>query len=731
MFERRLKILLIAPAICAIIILGRLFQLQVVQGRTYVRKVDAALTGPMRTLPPLRGRILDRLGRVLAADEPTHDVSVHFGVLSKDKAFREKMAARLRDQEPDLARALPGESSADVEQRLLAEVERRIEAMWFKLERASGTPLHELHERRDVLCANVARLQEYIHRVRKSKGLDQEKETIRLREHDKYHVMLRDVSADVRTRIEVDLADDPFVRIEPSVRRMWREDAQPFCHLIGSMGQVSPEMMSTDPMADDPLGAYRAGDLAGVSGIEGLAENRLRGKRGQEERSLDGEVLMHVDPVDGTDVRLTLDLDLQNAVAGILMRKQPEHPTSTGAACVVLDIQRREVLAMVSVPSYTRDYFREHFDKLRDDVLGQPLLFKPIQCEYPPGSTIKPVTLLAGLASGHITAETTAFCDGSLVPGSKYWHCWTFAKRQSGHGTVSAETALQHSCNIYFYQLGGKLGANVLTDFFRDFCRGPERNYSTQRGTGLSNEHFGIIPTKEYLKRRFKRDYAPSDARNYSIGQGELQLTPLQVANMFATLGAGVYRDPAVIMDSAESRPVQRFKTLKPQDWDVARRGLYRCVNEQGGTAYSYVQMPDLEVCGKTGSSQCVPRVTKRRFVFETAEKGQLTIDAPTVEQAREILGLPQTAKYVSRAIVETWPPKDVDTKDYPTHAWFAGFAPYDHPRIAIAVLIEHGGAGGKSAGPTAKEVLEAVAASPRGYFTIRPRDIAAAGSAP
>lgn len=727
MFERRLKILLIAPALCAIVILGRLFQLQVVQGRTYVRKVDAALTGPMRSLPPLRGRILDRFGRVLASDEPAHDVSIHFGVLSEDDAFRKKMAARLRDQEPALARPLPGESAADVSQRLLAEVDRRIAEMWLKLERASGTPLRELYERRASLCRTVERLRTYIRDRRASRGIVQNAESIRLKEHDMYHVVLRDVSADVRTRIEVELGDDPFIRIEPSVRRAWREEAQPFCHLIGSLGQVSPEMMNADPMADDPLGAYRAGDLAGNSGVERLAELQLRGKRGQEERSLDGEVIQHVDPVDGTDVRLTLDLDLQNAVAQILARSKANHPNSTGAACVVLDIQRREVLAMVSVPSYTREDYREHYDRLHDSVLELPLYYKPIQCSYPPGSTIKPLTLLAGLASKQITAETTAFCDGSLVPGSKYWHCWTFWKGQSGHGTVWAETALQHSCNIYFYQLGGKLGAKALTDFFRDFCRGPERNYSAMRGTGLFNESFGIIPTTVSLNR----DFTPSDARNYSIGQGEVQLTPLQVANMFATLGAGVYRDPTVIMDGGASRPVQRFKNLTPHDWEVVRRGLYKCVNEQGGTAYSFARMNDLEVCGKTGSAQCVPRVTKRRYVFETADEQQLAVEAPTVERARKMLGLKQSVKCIRKTIVESWPPKDIDTKDYPTHAWFAGFAPFDHPRIAVSVLIEHGGAGGRSAGPTAKEVFEAVAASPRGYLAKRPGNVATAGSTP
>jgi len=731
MFERRLKILLIAPALCAIVILGRLFQLQVVQGRNYVRKVDAALTGPMRYLPALRGRILDRFGRVLAADEPTHDVSVHFGVVSGNEEYRKKLAARLRAQEPALAQLAPGESSEDVHRRIMDEVDRRIRVMWWTLEKASGTPMSDLVKQQDAICATVDRLRLHVWNTRRERGIDQPFESVRLKEQEMFHVILRDVAPDVRTRLEVELSNEPFIRIEPSVRRMWRPEAQPFCHLIGSLGQVTPDMIDTDPFADDPLGAYRPGDTAGITGVERLAETQLRGKRGQQECSLDGEVLLYRAPIDGADVRLTLDLDLQRQVTEVLMRTQVDHPNSTGASCAVIDIHRREVLAMVSVPTFTRADYREHYKELRDNVVYQPLVYKPIQREYPPGSTIKPVTLLAGLAARQITADTTTFCDGSLVPGSKNWHCWTYWKGQSGHGTVSAETALQHSCNIYFYKLGAKLGATVLTDFFRDFCRGPERTFTHHQSTGLFGELHGIIPTADWIKRQMNRTYSPSDARNYSIGQGEVQLTPLQVANMFATLGAGVYRDPTVLMDDGDSRPLQHFRSLTQHDWAIVRNGLHRCVNEQGGTAFSFARMDDLQVSGKTGSSQCVPRVTQRRFTFQLPDGEKLTIDAPTRENARELLGLPESVPCISHFAIASWPPKDPDTKDYPTHAWFAGFAPSDHPRIAVSVLIEHGGAGGRSAGPTAKAVFEAVKTSPRGYLPGYARDVAVIGTTP
>ena len=726
MFERRLKILLILPVCCALVILGRLFQLQVLQGGEYERKVDAALSGPIRQIPPLRGRILDRTGRVLAADEPTHDVAVHYGVLAMDPEYLSRLASNLRRRESAWAH-----SPAD---ELKAEIVRRIDLMWATMARASGKPESELRARGAVTCATVERLRRHVWNNRLDRGQGQDYHDVRLKEQDYYHAMLRDVAPDVRTRVEVELPREPFVRVEPSVRRVWREETRPVCHLIGEIGQVSSEQIESDPLADDPLACYRSGDAVGVSGVERLAEPLLRGKRGLEERSIDGEVVQHIDPVDGHDARLTIDLALQSKIAEILSRAVTEHPISSGASCVVIDTASREILAMVSVPNYTRADIREDYAKLRDDVLRRPLVNRAIQDEYPPGSTLKPVTLLAGLANRLVTPQTTVFCNGSLVPGSKNWHCWTYWKGQSGHGTVTAETALQHSCNIYFYTLGERLNAQRLTDFIRDFCRGPQRSFGGRAGTGLVAEHFGIIPTLDWINRRKNRSYSPSDARNYSIGQGEVQLTPLQVANLFATVATGVYRDPTLLADDPESRPVQRFANLRPEDWELVRQGLFLCVNSQGGTAYSFARMDDLEVCGKTGSAQCVPRVTQRRYTFATPDDldaEQQSVDAPTIERARELLRLPPDAPCLNRETIATWPPRDPETKDYPTHAWFAGFAPRERPRIAISVLIEYGGAGGRNAGPIAREILEVMLNDPQGYLTRPPRDVAALEAAP
>jgi len=726
MFERRLKILLILPICCAVVILGRLFQLQVLQGGEFERKVDAALSGPTRQIPPLRGRILDRTGRVLAADEPTHDVSLHFGVLAMDPDYLNRLASNLRRHEAAWAKATTDE--------LKTEITRRIDLTWATMARASGQPEAELRARGADICASVERLRRHIWNNRIDRGQGQDYKDVRLKEQDYYHPILRDVSPDVRTRVEVDLPREPFVRVEPSVRRIWREETRSVCHLIGMIGEVSGEQIESDPQADDPMACYRPGDDIGTTGVERLAEPILRGKRGLEERSLDGEVVRHIDPVDGHDARLTIDLELQSRIAEILSRAVMEHPISSGASCVVLDAASREILAMVSVPNYARGEYREEYAQLRDDVLRRPLINRAIQDEYPPGSTLKPVTLLAGLSNRIVTADTTVFCNGSLVPGSKNWHCWTYWKGQSGHGTVTAETALQHSCNIYFYTLGERINAQRLTDFVRDFCRGPQRSFGGRAGTGLIAERFGIIPTLDWIKQVKGRTYSPSDARNYGIGQGEVQLTPLQVANMFATLATGVYRDPTLLADDTEARPVQRFANLRPEDWALVRRGLYRCVNEQGGTAYSFARMDDLEVCGKTGSAQCVPRVTQRRYTFATPndlDAEQQSVDAPTIERARELLRLPPDATCLKKEKIATWPPKDAETKDYPTHAWFAGFAPYDHPRIAISVLIEYGGAGGRNAGPIAKEILETMLKDPRGYLTRPPRDVASLEAAP
>lgn len=735
MFERRLKLVLAIPILCSAAMIWRLYDLQVVRGPDYVEKLDAALLAPKTFLPPLRGQVRDRSGRTLVSDEPAHDVTIHYGALSMNDAFLARVAGLLRRQDPTLA-------AADAV-TLHHEVQHRLARMWLTLERTSGTPLTELRRRRDAICRSVEGLRRHIWEARRRQGFDEPLEKLRLREEDQFHPIFYDVSPAVRTRIEIELSNLPLVRIEPSVRRVWQGEAQSLCHVLGRLGQVSSQLIENDPSGNDWLACYRPGDLVGVSGVERLGEAMLRGKRGYEERYLDGKIKNAAPPIDGLDVQLTIDLDLQQRIAEILIDAVSAQPPSTGASCVVLDVESREILALVSVPTYDPETLRTNYAQLRDDSRHVPLRFRAVNEEYQPGSILKPVSLLAGLAADVVGPNQTVFCDGSFIPGSSKWHCWTHWRGMAGHGDIRAEEAIQYSCNIYFYSLGQKLGAARLTDFYRAFLFGPEderRRLSagttpegtaklplrtvqqdvgaTQSGTGLIEERNGILPDRAWIRQHARRDFRPADGRNYAIGQGEIQITPLQAASIFATLAAGSFREPTIIANDHRDRPTMAMVRVEPGDWALVRRGLYHCVNEPGGTAYKYVHMKEIDICGKTGSAQCVPRVTQRRYTFEMENGETVSVVAPTVEAAREAFNVPTTVKPIKREIVETWPPKDPAKGEVPTHAWFAGYAPYDRPTIALAVIIEYGGGGGATAGPAAKAIFEELMRSPRGYLS-------------
>ncbi|MBK8269258.1 MAG: hypothetical protein IPK83_13505 [Planctomycetes bacterium] len=247
-------------------------------------------------MPPLRGRILDRFGRPLVSDAPACDVSIHYGVLSMDGAdvtdeetggevqlskkavarmknsYIEQLALKLRRSEP----ALKGITSEQAKQ----EVIERIARMWITLEKRSGTPLPLMNRRRKAICSRIESLRRYIWNARNNSESDDALAQIRLREDHQFHSILRDISPEVRTQLEVELAGMPFVRIEPSVRRVWSESAGSLSHAMGTLGQVSAERMENDDRAEDWLGCYRPGDEAGVSGVEYLCENMLRGRRG-------------------------------------------------------------------------------------------------------------------------------------------------------------------------------------------------------------------------------------------------------------------------------------------------------------------------------------------------------------------------------------------------------------------------------------------------------------------
>lgn len=697
MFERRVRIVLLVPILYGIMLVARLYNLQIASGDAYQQKADDALVSGRKLLPPLRGRILDRFGRPLVSDEPANDIAVHYGVLSMNDDFIEQMAVRLKRHEA----AWHGRPAAEAEQ----EIRDRIAKMWVTLEKVSGTPLHKLRARRNGICSRVESLRRYIWKNRKEDGFDESIDKLRLREEAQFHSIIRDISPEVRAQIEVELSGLPFVRVEPSVRRVWTENADPLCHALGTLGQVNAARLESDPLADDDLAAYGPGDQAGVSGIEYLCEDMLRGKRGYIERYLDGRIKGKQAPRDGLDVQLTIDVELQREIHRIIGESVLADENITGGACVVMDVRTREVLALVSFPTFTQTQIRRQYEALRDDTRNRPLLFRAVSEEYQPGSILKPVALLAGYQSGLIDQSLVTHCDGSYIPGATNWHCWTYWKHLPGHGNVNAQEAIQHSCNIFFYTIGERIQAFRLTDFYDTFIRGPRVNGKHQSLTGLLEERDGIIPTVDYLRKRQNRDYRPADGRNYAIGQGEIQITPLQAANMFATLASGEYREPTLIANDGKKRPAQTFSGLNGNAWRTVRNGLFNCVNDAGGTAYKHARLDGLEICGKTGSAQCVARAVMTRYTFDVDGKLR-TVDAPTIEKAREILDIGRKTKCVSREILERWPHNREGKTEPPTHAWFAGFAPYGKPEIALAVILEHGGGGGQAAGPLGREIF-------------------------
>ena len=711
MFERRLKILLALLGLCGLAVAVRLGQMQIVHAQRYRQAAAAALIRPAHYVAPIRGRIVSRDGTVLAEDQPTWELRVHFGALSADPRYVRRLAGLFR-RTGRLDRNATRRASE-------AAVRAEMHECWEWIAQTSGATLKDLLERRQAICGRVEE-------VRRAVARRRDRPDIRVALQEEFHTVLGDLGESRALRIQQAMPDWPWVTVQPASRRQVR-DAAPVCHLLGRMGQVSPDDLLKTDADEDPLGCYLPGETRGVSGIERLAEPLLRGRRGLIERDVDGRVTRRTEPIDGRDVRLTIDLDLQRAVLARLERAVRENATASGAAAVVLDVATRQVLALVSCPVYDPRRWNEDYASLIADTRRCPTLFRAVAGEYPPGSIVKPISLTAGLATGRVTPHTQFECQGrGWMHQEGAFRCWTYWRPgMVGHGPVDAVQAIKHSCNVYFYHLGERvcrgtggrlLGADPLCEWFGQFGlgRAPE--------TGLIEESAGALPWSGWLFRRFGRPPVTGDARFLAIGQGAMTLTPLQAANAAAVLATGEWISPTVLLGDGRSRPVWRLPVSDAQ-WEVVRRGMWAVVNERQGTAHRTARSTRIEICGKTGSAQAVCRVLGWEYRFRLRSGAELSVQAPTVSEARRRLRLPADAgRLVARQAAGWWPwsPRENPTK--PTHAWFIGFAPPRRPQVAVAVLIEYGGSGGKIAGPVARDVFEMLLDSPRAHRTSKGR---------
>jgi len=640
MYATRLKLVLVVLGLGLALVLASLLRIQVLQGARYRAEAERRLKHRPHYRPTIRGTIYDRRGVALARDTGAFDVAVYFPFIEMAPGFVSRLARRW-GCEAETVRA-------------------RVDRMWEELSRLTDIPPEELDRRQEVIRRRVEVIRRTVHDLH-GRRIRVAEETFfshgSIAHSIVYDVDLRTVGV-VRSRPE----RFPGLVLEPTRRREYPlGDVAP--HVVGRTGEVTADELSggiNAPYPEGHLKRYWPGDRIGRAGVERACESILRGSRGIYQKAIDGAYLENVDPEAGGDVHLTLDAALQSDAEDLL--DCGPSGRVVGAA-VVLDCATGEVLVLASAPRYDVRLFGVDYPDLVRRT-GRPLVHRAIAGQYPLGSVFKAVTATCALHEGAITPRTFLTCDGVLDPAHpERFRCHIFLRHGYGHGTIPLRTAIQKSCNVYFYRVAmrlSRLGGRL------DLGRGRDRLVAWARRMGLG-EATGIGLPGEADGRLDVRD-----PRNLAVGQGELLVTPIQVAQLYGLVATDGRMPPLRLIRQMPPPDATRAGLrLEPAHMRVLRDAFTAVVNEPGGTGYRNVRTPEVRIAGKTGTAE--------------AGRGE-------------------------------------------DHAWFAGFAPADAPRVAFAVVVEHGGHGGATAGPIARDLV--LACKAHGYLE-PPKATAEADPAP
>lgn len=457
-------------------------------------------------------------------------------------------------------------------------------------------------------------------------------------------MIAHDISAEQVIYLEENRLNMPGVLITVEPKRHYPENVHS-PHVFGAMGEVS----STEQVLHT---SYEPGDLIGKSGLERTYDLDIRGLKGVEYRRVDAtgrelgnyDINRNVVAIHGNDLYLHMEYRLQAFADSLFVDKR--------GALVAIDVRNGGILALVSKPDYDPRQLSGKIDpqiwKQLIENPGHPLYNRAVQSTYPPGSTYKIVTAVAALQEGIITPQWHASCPGYFKLGRRIIKCWN----AKGHGTLDLEGAIKNSCNVYFAQLGLKIGLDNWAKYSKKF------GFGAVSGIDLPNENSGLIPTPQYYDKVFgKNGWTNGNMANLAIGQGELLTTPLQMAKFAMILATkGVYRTPHLVdriynyfSHDFLGFPVEtKYVTgVSDEVYTIVRDGMREVMT--GGTG-RLGKVTGIDMAGKTGTAQN--------------------------------------------------PHGD-------PHAWFFGFAPFDYPEVAIAVIIENAGGGGANAAPIARQVLE------------------------
>lgn len=611
--HRRLKWLALIGIGALVVLIGRLWQLQVMRGESYYERTVSNVVKE-RYLPSVRGKILDRNGTALADNRPA------FNIYATPRQMTPPLKA-------ELARML-GLSDDEI-----AKIDDRL----------------EIGRKRDARTAIA---------------------------------ILEDQGRDRAALIEQSRARLPGVEVRHEPYR-WYPRGDLAAHLIGYMTQMTAA--EVDKLSNQ---GYDPNELVGRYGLEDKWENYLRGKKGIERYAVDARgqrlddatasALIHgergVAAVPGANLVLTIDYELQR-----LAEKAVAH--AAASAVVVVEPRTGKLRAVVSRPSFDPNIMTGHLTQAEETMLKQdprkPFIDKALRMTYPPGSIFKFVTAIAAIEDGQAPEDEHMFCTGVYQLSGTVFRC------HGTHGKVDVIKAIQHSCDTYFWTLAERIGIDRIAQVATDYGLGRPTNL------GLNGDAGGRIPTKEWYDKtsRYKVGYAT----NASIGQGDVEVTVLQMAMAYAALANGGTLYVPQVVDRVESHDGRTITSYEPQvarrvktsghALDIWTRGMWKVNNEPGGSAYEHGYAPELAVMGKTGTAEV------KKHHKSNSEKD-----------------------------VEHWNPNSA-------HAWFAGWAPAKDPEIAIVVLVEHGGSGGTVAWPIARQILD-------GYFARTKGPAAAAASA-
>lgn len=571
------------------VLLSRMYYLQVVKADKYTMLADENRIS-VRLIPPLRGKVYDRFGRILAQNK---------------RNFR---ALIVPAQVDDFDQALD---------RLSLFI--------------------PLSEERRAKVKRTARRQNRFSPVVVAEYLSFE-------EFSKISFHLPDLRG-------ID-ADAGSVREYP--------DAAYFSHVLGYVNEPTEEEADGDPVLQLP------GFRVGRQGVEATAEEDLRGVAGNKQLEVNAfgqEVrkLSRQEQTPGKNLVLTIDADLQK----FAMDRISE---SISGAAVLMDVRNGDVLALASEPGYDPNEFvtgltQARMDEYRTDP-RHPLFNKAVQGVYPPGSTFKMVTALAGLEHGVISPNEYVTCYGHTQLGNRTFHCW----KRGGHGAMNMKLSLKHSCDVYYYEVAKRVGIDNIKKMAEKL------GFNRALDFGIPGEKGGLVPSQGWKIANFGEPWQQGETLIAGIGQGYIVASPVQMAVMTARLANGQFAvRPRIFRSIGDSLdPDPKFEPLNiPQaHLDIVRSGMYAVTNEIGGTAYrSRIQEVGLEMAGKTGTSQV------RR-----------------ISAAERLAGIRKNEQM-------PWELRD--------HALFVAFAPFDKPRYAISVFVEHGGGGSAAAAPIAHDIMQ------------------------